>query len=222
MNKQCGAKTRAGGRCRKAPLAGRTRCRFHGGKSRPAGPTHHNWKHGKRSKVLGARYDRALKDLPTLQDLYHLARTDPKLLQLTEDIALLVAKQQQTVEGLRTGESGAAWQALAPLVDRALAQRTLEETRAVLDTLAAVVANGVGDAAVWEEYAERAESIRRLVDTQRKYEEGLRLYLPLEQAQAIFVLWQDAIRSAVPQEYIARIYEELQKSRAGRAATNLH
>ena len=30
----CGAKTRDGGACRKHPIRGRTRCRFHGGLSR--------------------------------------------------------------------------------------------------------------------------------------------------------------------------------------------
>lgn len=30
---ECGARTRAGGKCRRAPLKGKTRCRNHGGKS---------------------------------------------------------------------------------------------------------------------------------------------------------------------------------------------
>jgi hypothetical protein len=221
-NKKCGAKTRSGAPCKNSPVVGRTRCKMHGGMSARAGPTHHAWKHGRRSKVLDARYSGALDGL-TIQDAYHLARTDPKLLQLTEEIAVLVAKQQQTLEGLRTGESGPAWEALAVLVDKALAVAdNPTELALVLDQMADVVANGVGDAAIWAEYTERAERIRRLVDTQRKYEEGLRMYLPLDQAEAIFALWQDAIRRAVPKEYIARIHEELQKSRAGKTAANLH
>jgi hypothetical protein len=221
-NKACGAKTRSGAPCKNRPCVGRERCKMHGGMSARAGPTHPSWKHGRRSKVFEARYSGALDGL-VIREAYERARTDPKLLQLTEDIALLVAKQQDTLEGLRTGESTAAWDALAVLL--AQAQRAVaagDDLAPVLDQMADVVANGVGDAAVWAEYTERAERIRRLVDTQRKYEEGLRLYLPLDQAQALFALWQDAIRRAVPREYIARIYEELQKSRPGKTAASLH
>jgi hypothetical protein len=55
----CGARTRRGTACQKPPLAGKTRCRLHGGLS--TGPrtaegkariaTAH-WKHGRRSKAL--------------------------------------------------------------------------------------------------------------------------------------------------------------------------
>lgn len=221
-NTECGAKTRDGGRCRNKPVTGRARCRMHGGLSAPAGPTHHSWKHGQRSRVFEARYSGALDGL-VIREAYERARQDPKLLQLNEDIALLVAKQQETLEGLRTGESPAAWETLAVLMDRARAAADKPiDLAAVLDAMADVTANGVGEAAIWAEYTERAERIRRLVDTQRKYEEGLRMYLPLDQAQAIFALWQDAIRRAVPKEYIARIHEELQKSRPGKTAANLH
>jgi hypothetical protein len=215
--KQCGAKTRGarGGRpCKNRPVTGSTRCRMHGGKSKPAGPLHHNWKTG--------RYSGALDGLE-IQDGYIVARTDPTLLELREEIALLVAKQQERLEGLRTGESPAAWEALAVLVDkaRAAADKPIE-LAAVLDQMADVTANGVGEAAIWDEFAQGAEQIRKLVDTQRKYEEGLRLYLPLDQARALFTLWQDAIRAAVPKEFIAKIYDELERSRAGRRAANLH
>jgi len=222
--KECGAKTRSGAPCKNMPCVGRERCRMHGGMSARAGPTHHNWKHGRRSKVLDARYSGALDGL-TIQGLYHVNRTDPKLLQLNEDIALLVAKQQETLEGLNTGESPAAWEALAVLAGRACkAHRDGRDTELgnVLEAIAGVVGNGVGEAAVWEEFTARAEQIRKLVDTQRKYEEGLRMYLPLDQARALFALWQDAISRAVPREYIAKIHEELQKSRPGKTAANLH
>jgi hypothetical protein len=216
-NKACGAKTRGarGGRpCKNWPVTGSTRCRMHGGMSKPAGPLHHAYKNGRYSKVL---------ENLIIRDLYDAARTDPKLLQLNEDIALLVAKQQETLGGLRTGKSTAAWEALAVLLDRARQALAGDgDLAATLDAIGDVVANGVNDGAIWAEYTERTERIRRLIDTQRRYEEGLRMYLPLDQAQAIFTLWQEAIRRSVPREYIARIHEELQKSRPGRTAANLH
>lgn len=41
----CGAKTRTGGRCKNHPIAGKSRCRMHGGLS-PVGENHWNYKHG--------------------------------------------------------------------------------------------------------------------------------------------------------------------------------
>lgn len=45
---KCGAKTRAGTPCQRAPLAGRTRCRLHGGAT-PRGRASPHWRHGRRS-----------------------------------------------------------------------------------------------------------------------------------------------------------------------------
>jgi len=47
----CGAKTRRGTPCKRPPVAGRTRCRLHGGAT-PFGMAHYNWKHGRRSKYF--------------------------------------------------------------------------------------------------------------------------------------------------------------------------
>ena len=55
----CGARTRRGTACQKPPLAGKTRCRLHGGLS--TGPrtaegkariTDAHWKHGRRSRAF--------------------------------------------------------------------------------------------------------------------------------------------------------------------------
>jgi hypothetical protein len=48
---RCGAKTRKGTPCQRPPLAGRTRCRLHGGAS-PVGMAHYRYKHGRRSKLF--------------------------------------------------------------------------------------------------------------------------------------------------------------------------
>lgn len=48
---KCGAKTRAGTPCQRAPLAGRTRCRLHGGAT-PRGRESPHYKHGRRSTAV--------------------------------------------------------------------------------------------------------------------------------------------------------------------------
>lgn len=45
----CGARTRSGGKCRRKPTPGRTRCNLHGGKFL-FGIAHPNYKHGLYSK----------------------------------------------------------------------------------------------------------------------------------------------------------------------------
>jgi hypothetical protein len=54
MKTTCGARTRAGGYCKNAPIGDTGRCRMHGGKSL-SGIAHPNYKHGKYSKVWLAR-----------------------------------------------------------------------------------------------------------------------------------------------------------------------
>lgn len=203
----CGAKARSTGLPCRAPAMPNGRCRVHGGSSRPPGPTHPRYRTGRYSKAL---------DGEAIAALYELARTDPKLLALKDDIAVLVALQQRTLDGLRTGESGAGWDALAvqlKALRAALARGAEEECTAALDGMDAVLRGALGDRHVWEEYTARTEQIRKLVDTERKYEEGLRLYLPLEQANAIMGVWLDCIRRVVPPEYIAKLHEEVRRVR---------
>ena len=68
--KLCHARTRSGGLCQKHPIAGKTRCRLHGGLS--SGPTTlegkaacvaAHWKHGRRSKAYVEARKRIWADL---------------------------------------------------------------------------------------------------------------------------------------------------------------
>lgn len=209
----CGARTRNGGACRKTPMPN-GRCRLHGGLSRPPGPTHHSYRTGRYSKALEGE---------AIATLYEVARNDPKLLALREDIALLGAKQQETVARLRTGESEAAWKVLHECwqrADDAVRRGALAECTEPLRAMGAVLGGSMGDADVWREYTERAEHMRRLVDTERKYEEGLRLYLPLDRANAIMGVWLDCIKRVLPQEHIARLHEEVRRVRSDMPYTN--
>jgi hypothetical protein len=64
----CGAKTRGGSPCKKTPIAGRSRCRLHGGASL-AGEKHWNFKHGwytKESRSRSKEINRQLRNLELL------------------------------------------------------------------------------------------------------------------------------------------------------------
>jgi hypothetical protein len=50
MRDQCGARTRAGAPCRAPKIAGKSRCRMHGGAAgsgAPKGERNGNWRHGR-------------------------------------------------------------------------------------------------------------------------------------------------------------------------------
>lgn len=71
MKELCGAKTRRGTLCKKSPIAGRERCKFHGGAT-PRGPESANWKHGRTAyKFHGELLEkfRAASDIETPTDL---------------------------------------------------------------------------------------------------------------------------------------------------------
>ena len=54
---RCGAKTRSGAPCKSAPVAGRRRCRMHGGadgSGAPKGEKNGNYKHGRYTQEVAA------------------------------------------------------------------------------------------------------------------------------------------------------------------------
>lgn len=68
---RCGAQTRQGAQCRQPAMAN-GRCRLHGGKTPPKGPSHPRWEHGRYSRakgVLGERYREAIADRGRLADM---------------------------------------------------------------------------------------------------------------------------------------------------------
>ena len=91
-NKQCGAKTRKGGQCKRSPSAGRTRCRLHGGAT-PSGVGSPHFKHGRYSKVL-----------PTgLRKKFEEAGKDPLLLSHEPELKLLDVKLSELIGELGQG-----------------------------------------------------------------------------------------------------------------------
>lgn len=210
---QCKAYSRrTGQQCGNRAIKGREVCRMHGGKSPRPGPAHPRFKDGRYSKVLEGS---------TLEELYARMRQDPKLLHLKEEIALLTARQQETLERAKRGESHDAWSALHAMLNDldsllptlSLDEDEFEEVRGKLRAMLRITRGELGERAAWNEFEERAEIVRKLVDTERKYEEGLRLYLPLDRANAIMQVWLDAIRRIVPPEYVMQLRDYLQQTR---------
>lgn len=123
----CGAKTRSGKPCRKRAVRGMRRCRNHGGASL-VGIANPNWKHGRYSSYLPRN----------LAKRYREAVTDPSLVSVVDELALVVARQQCLLEQLKGIEDSSTHDA----VER--------------------------ETAIWAELTTNLELYRRLVETRFK------------------------------------------------------
>lgn len=89
----CGAKTKAGGKCQRAPMLN-GRCYRHGGAT-PRGMASANFVHGFRVRHLP----------PDLAQLTQDAKTDPELMQLRVDLATVEALLNTTTARLKDGRA---------------------------------------------------------------------------------------------------------------------
>lgn len=94
--------------CTQDPLVGKTRCKFHGGRSL-SGIAHPKFKHG--------RYSKSTQKVRELNRHYLTHRHDPEYLHSVDEIALNQARISQLLERLPTGEAGKAWKTMGRLID---------------------------------------------------------------------------------------------------------
>lgn len=173
----CGAKTRSGKPCMQRPVTDRTRCRMHGGAS-PRGLAHPSTTHGRFSK-----------DLPTrlLAD-YEAARTDPDLVAVREELAVLAARELDLMRTVDSGESGQLWATLRAgweQYEKAVAARDADAMGAALRTIGATIERGASDRAVWNELRDTMEARRRLAETERRRLVDLRQMITSERAMLL-------------------------------------
>jgi hypothetical protein len=74
--------------------------------------------------------------------------------------------------------------------------------------LGAIINGANRDVLVWREYEERTETIRRLVDTERRYHEMQGRSLPPDRASLIMTILLDLIRKNATQEIAKNILNE--------------
>lgn len=118
--KLCGAKTRAGGRCKQAGYGAGGRCKFHGGAT-PVGPASPHFKTG--------RYSVLLKDIKGLGEHYERALVDPELLSLREEVALVDARLGSLLDKVKTGGARASIDGIWPQLEL-----LIENRRRLVDT----------------------------------------------------------------------------------------
>lgn len=152
---RCGAKTRAGGTCRRYPLANRNRCRLHGGAS-PRGLASASWKTGEFSKALPQE----------LAKRYRAMLTDTELINLCHEASLLDCKLLSLLE--QTGKPSGSWDEVIKFnndMDAAAKRNDIPASRAALNSMKEVIARADGERSLWKDIMAVIERKRRITDS---------------------------------------------------------
>lgn len=141
-------------------MKGKTVCYHHGGRT-PRGIALPQTKTGRYSK-----------DLPTrLAARYQEAVTDPDLLHLDHEIAVLDSRVGEMIAALDGSGATETWRALEKSLRACMAELQAENVAGATETLqqmGEIIENGGDESARWEEIFDLFERRRRLVETQRK------------------------------------------------------
>src|SRR5688572_7711861 len=169
---KCGAKNRQGEPCQRWALAGRTRCRLHGGMSL-VGTACPHFRTGRYSAYVPER----------LRERYEQAADDPELLSLRSEVALVDARLVDLLSRVDTGESGALWAELRRAY-RAFARARLagDDEPAALAKVEHLIERAGQDHQAWAEIGTLIEQRRKLAESESKRLITLQQMITAEQA----------------------------------------
>lgn len=213
----CGAITRDGSPCRKSPIKGRNRCRFHGGKSL-AGADHPN------AKEL--RYSRYFLDRRMLNK-FEAAFDDPDLLSLKANIAITDTRLAELIESLKSGESLKAWERMREAYDNFVdCHNRGDSVGAVeyLNEMGRLIRFGVGEHQKWREIKDMQAHRRQLSETEHKMQHDMKQVMTSDQAMGLLAFAVNTVRknifkyfpdergqecmAAISQEISAKVYTD--------------
>lgn len=160
---QCAAKSkRSGEQCKKDAIPGRSVCHIHGGKSLGglASPT---FKEGRYSKYLPAQ----------LATRYNEARSDPDILSLNEDVALLRSFVYQHLASIADGDAHPAWIAAKTALDEmekaeAMGASAIDKYLAAKVKLRAVIEPNYRAAIAEHQVTDYIDQLGRIADKERR------------------------------------------------------
>lgn len=187
---QCKAKSKQSGeRCKRYATPGREVCATHGGKSLGglASPT---YKHGRYSTYLPTR----------MAARYQEAQSDPAMLELRADVALLDARLSDVLTRVDTGESGRLWSELHQWNTELTAARRANdavEIAAALTMIQRLIAEGHADWAAWQDIRSLIEQRRKLVESERKANATMTAEQFMLLAGALVAVFRDSVQRNV-------------------------
>ena len=170
-------------------MHGKTVCYMHGGTT-PVGFGLPQTKTGTYSKVIPVR----------LRAKYHEAISSPRLLSLSNDIAMAESRLADLFTRVDMGESGALWQDLREALDSfALAQATgdIPAMNRHFATMQQLVQQGSNDYAAWAEIYKVWESRCKLIQQETKTLLSMQQMVTSQQLAVYFGVITDAITRAV-------------------------
>lgn len=135
-----------------------------------------------------------------MMERYEAALDDPNLLSTRSDMAVLVARQEDLLKRVDSGEAGALWQQARDewkAFTDALAVEDHAASRAAMASLTDVLARGVADYAAWHELTRVTEQIRKLRETERKLIEAHEATMTAEQLGLLITALTHSVRSHV-------------------------
>lgn len=163
-DRRCAADSKQKGeRCRNYAAPGRRHCRFHGG-TQPLGVESPNFKHGRYSRHAPTR----------LAARIEAAITDPSLMSLKDEAALVSAQIAEILEVLDVGGLLARWRELGELVTAlrgAIEAENEKQLVAVADAMDACLISAADERGRWGELLGLIDQKRKLVETQAKVDQ---------------------------------------------------
>lgn len=191
---QCTAKAKSTGKkCTRSAMSN-GKCYVHGGAT-PKGIANPNTKTGRYSK-----------DLPTrmLAD-YEAERTDPELLNLSEAIAVVRARQRELFRQVDKHGGAALFADLSQAWKELEAAQKAKDGPAVVSLMGEIgtlIKRGASDGAKWREIAGLMEQERKLIETEQKRRVAMQTMITAEQGQLLIKALLASVNSHVDDKRI--------------------
>ncbi len=184
--KLCGAKTRAGRKCK--GLAMRNgRCRMHGGAT-PGGLASPHFIHGRYSKFFPGG----------VAERYETSRADPEMLSVAEEVAVIQTRICDLARRVATGESGELWRRTREEFELMKLAKDPEEATARLTQVDRLLYNGAADERIWGELIEMIEKKTLVAAREWKRQVDLRQVITADRAIMLITTIVEIVRKHVP------------------------
>lgn len=187
---QCTAKSKQSGvQCKRHAKIGKKVCKIHGGDSLE-GFASPNFKHGKYGNSMPVR----------LVQRYEEALSNPDLLSLNDEIALMEARIVELIEGLDTGGIGEIWKNLKK------SQKTFQDAlnkgdyfgmQEAFKTISETIQQGAGEQERWNSLQNAIFARQRLVESERKHLQELGQMVSVRELTVVFASLVQVLREHI-------------------------
>ncbi len=162
---------------------------MHGGSS-PVGLANGNFRHGRYSRAIPAR----------LFERFAIGASDPELLSLRNEIALVDARIEDVLGRVDCGEAGCLWRDLRAAyvrMTKAQAGGDIAAGSQALVEIGGLIQRGAADDAAWDDLGRWIEKRRKLTESEAKRLVALRLVITAEEAMALIAALEAIVKKHV-------------------------